>query len=191
MTLRDASTRRLSATPFPRRFSCLVSAPKGIRTPVPALRGLRPSPLDDTATAGKISLAARTARNPTVDLGQVLLTLNPPPSPRESATVPRAAQQDTHPYEAVWKALSYGCVSCCAARGTVADSLGDGGGLRVSRTWPRSTVGLRAVRAASDIFPAVAVSSRGLGRSPLKAQTRVRIPLPLFPISPERAAPIV
>ena len=27
---------------------------------------------------------------------------------------------------------------------------------------------------------ATAVSSRGLGRSPLKAQTRVRIPLPLF-----------
>ena len=26
-----------------------------------------------------------------------------------------------------------------------------------------------------------AVSSRGLGRSPLKAETRVRIPLPLFP----------
>src|SRR6266404_808996 len=51
--------------------------------------------------------------------------------------------------------------------------------VRVSRTWPRSTVGLRGVRAASDIFPAVAVSSRGLGRSPLKAQTRVRIPLPL------------
>src|SRR5882762_5635718 len=108
MTLRDASTRRLSATPFPRRFSCLVSAPKGIRTPVPALRGLRPSPLDDTATAGKISLAARTPRNPTVDLGQVLLTLNRAVVPQGAANVPRAASYETHPYEAVWKVLSYG-----------------------------------------------------------------------------------
>src|SRR5205814_1084928 len=47
-------------------------------------------------------------------------------------------------------------------------------------TGPRSTVGLRVERAAGDIFRAVAVSSRGLGRSPLKAQTRVRIPLPLL-----------
>src|SRR5207249_3956960 len=60
-----------------------------------------------------------------------------------------------------------------------AGSLGTAAGLRVSRTGPRSTVGLRAVRLAGDIFAAVAVSSRGLGRSPLKAQTRVRIPLPL------------
>src|SRR5437773_7648787 len=31
-----------------------------------------------------------------------------------------------------------------------------------------------------------AVSSRGLGRSPLKAQTRVRIPLPLSVVRPHR-----
>src|SRR5438093_11469969 len=45
-------------------------------------------------------------------------------------------------------------------------------GLKASCVGPRRLV----------IFSArPAVSSRGLGRSPLKAQTRVRIPLPLFP----------
>src|SRR6266480_808350 len=44
---------------------------------------------------------------------------------------------------------------------------------------------LECVGVAGDIQRPAAVSSRGLGRSPLKAQTRVRIPLPLF------SAPIV
>ena len=35
-------------------------------------------------------------------------------------------------------------------------------------------------RHGSPLAAILAVSSRGLGRGPLKAQTRVRIPLPLF-----------
>src|SRR2546430_15822547 len=63
---------------------------------------------------------------------------------------------------------------------TARDLLGVAAGLGVSGTAPRSTVGLRGRRRFGDILAAVAVSSRGLGRSPLKAQTRVRIPLPLL-----------
>src|SRR2546428_8019641 len=62
---------------------------------------------------------------------------------------------------------------------TARELLGVAAGLRVSGTEPRSTAGLRGRRRVGDILAAVAVSSRGLGRSPLKAQTRVRIPLPL------------
>src|SRR5947209_5447171 len=58
--------------------------------------------------------------------------------------------------------------------------LGVAAGLRVSGTAPRSTGELRGRPGAGDILAAAAVSSRGLGRSPLKAQTRVRIPLPLY-----------
>src|SRR5688572_301699 len=43
-----------------------------------------------------------------------------------------------------------------------------------------------AFRAAAR--KATAVSSRGLGRSPLKAQTRVRIPLPLLAVAARRDA---
>src|SRR6185295_4408472 len=42
----------------------------------------------------------------------------------------------------------------------------------------------RSARTGDIHAPATAVSSRGLGRSPLKAQTRVRIPLPLFAVPP-------
>src|SRR3989442_3793125 len=62
---------------------------------------------------------------------------------------------------------------------TARELLGVSAGLRVSGTAPRSTVGLRARPRVGDILAAAAVSSRGLGRSPLKAQTRGRIPLPL------------
>src|SRR6059036_1433697 len=58
--------------------------------------------------------------------------------------------------------------------------LGVAAGLRVSGTAPRSTGELRGRPGAGHILAAAAVSSRGLGRSPLKAQTRVRIPLPLY-----------
>src|SRR6266581_9143457 len=82
-------------------------------------------------------------------------------------------------YDASFRRRSYHTDFCCACWRT---SLGL---LATVRPGWTTVVGLKASCVGPRrlvIFSArPAVSSRGLGRSPLKAQTRVRIPLPLFP----------
>src|SRR5689334_19729031 len=89
------------------------------------------------------------------------------------------------PVDTIFQRAAYtSCVCGGAALGTGPGLLGSpvrtAGGVngKQNRAEVNSRVACRA--GGWRYFPALAaVSSRGLGRSPLKAQTRVRIPLPL------------